>query len=155
MHAGSSADELEENASDLDCAVSGMVNDMDDVEVDSDVLSEEDSDGVTDDEDCDGPQHVDKNGNFVLPQGYELIEEPPYDQPVTNLQRRGYKLGLKWPYGHQFGWVIGNFKKIQTSGQYTGYYVIRWQDGDETYWPKEPRAEYGPQRKWVLIKHIN
>jgi hypothetical protein len=75
------------------------------------------------------------------------------DRSDGNFKRLGYRLALKWPYGDDWGWVIGNFKKVCTSGHYKGHFVMRWEDGEETYWPKEPRTTYGPDRKWVLLKH--
>jgi hypothetical protein len=149
--AGSSADELEEDFSDLEGAEDAVAQGNEEVE-----LSEEDDDADaedTEDDTGDGPQHVDKHGNFVLPEAFELVEEPPFDQSLSNFKRLGYRLALKWPYGDDWGWVIGNFKQVCTSGHYKGHFVMRWEDGEETYWPKEPRTTYGPDRKWVLLKH--
>ena len=65
------------------------------------------------------------------------------------------RLTIKWPYGDEWGWVIGNFKKMSANDNYKNAFVIRWDDGDESYWPKGPTSEYGPAKNWALIRLID
>ena len=62
------------------------------------------------------------------------------------------KLAIKWPYGDEWGWVIGTFKRMSTNAKYKHAFVITWEDGEQSYWPKEPTAQYGTNKKWVLIR---
>ena len=152
MEAQSSDDELDEGASDVDKA-ENAANDaaleaMDDIEVEEEeAVSEDDSD---DDDDAGGPDNIDANGFFVAPKGYDVLSQPPSDFSLRNLKKLRVRLAIKWPYGDDWGWVIGNFKKMSTSGKHKNAFVIRGDDGVQTYWPKEPNCEYGADRKWVL-----
>ena len=41
---------------------------------------------------------------------------------------------------------------MSTVSAFKGHFVVKWEDGDETYWPKSPNSEYGADKKRVLIR---
>ena len=62
---------------------------------------------------------------------------------------------MKWPYGDTVGWDIGKIKQLITrAGPNKGRYEIRFEDGIEYFWPKEPTSQYGLERIegiWPLV----
>ena len=80
----------------------------------------------------------------------KISKTPPFT--LRDLKRRSLKLASKWAYGDKWGWAIGTFKKMSTVSAFRNHFVIKWEDGMETYWPKSPNSEYGSDQKWVLIR---
>lgn len=126
--------------------------DCETIEMDEIEVVEEEEPTTDDDSDEDGPQNVDDDGGFLVPDGYKVLAEPPSDFSIKNLKTLGVRVAMKWPYGDTVGWDIGKIKQLITrAGPNKGRYEIRFEDGIEYFWPKEPTSQYGRQKKWVLI----
>ena len=121
----------------------------DDIELIDD--GEVSTDESLDSDDEKGPENVDNDDNFVLPKEYTQLDEPPFDFSVKNLKRLRVRIALKWPYGTEWGWEIGTFQRLQQKGRWRNHFVMRWEDGKESYLPKPARAEYGRTKQWVLL----
>ena len=81
-----------------------------------------------------------------------MLDAPPFLFTVQNLKHLNLQLAVKWPFGDKFGWEIGRFKKLASSGPHRNSFVIKFEDNLEVYWPREPNTEYGSNKKWVLIQ---
>jgi hypothetical protein len=104
--ANSSDDEREEGGSDLEAAENASQStrdDMDDLEIDEEHPPSTEESEV---EDCTGPENVDENDCFVVPDGYEVVDAPPFDFTLRNLKQLNLRLALKWAYGEMWGWPI-------------------------------------------------
>lgn len=151
--ATSSADEEEGSDSDVEQSEANGDGNV----VDGDIEVTDEGEATTDesssDSDGEGPSNVDDNGHFKKPDGWTMLSDPPEASAFTiaNLRALGMWVALKWPYGDEFGWEIGEFVRVIDKGKYKGCYEIHFEDDIEYFWPKEPNSEYGPSRKWVLL----
>lgn len=146
----SSDDEDEQAESDLE----DKRDDADDgLEVRSDSDSDIDSDESESDEHP-GPTNVDDHGNFVAPEGTVPLDVPPAPLTLRNLRSRGIRLGLRWPFGDEVGWELGDFTKYDSQGTHKGEFTVRFEDGQVVWFPVPPLAEYGctADKRWCLFQ---
>ena len=108
---------------------------------------------LDDDSDAAGPENVDKDGNLEVPQGQRMLNRPP--APLNFAAVRRLKIALKRPFGDCVGWEISKVIQFVTrAGINKGRWLIKFEDGVEYYWPKEPSSEYGRNKKWVLLQNM-
>ena len=113
--------------------------------------------GVVSDESDDehpGPSNVDDDGNFIPPEGTLPLDLPPTPMTLQILKARGIRLALRWPFGDEIGWELGNFTKYDTKGAHRDKYTVQFDDGQEVWFPVPPLAEYGctVDKRWCLFQ---